>query len=277
MLFYGPIKDQVFWQANFYPKVYPNLVEYLVSSGRSIDGGLIDRIGAPLKGFEAAEYLLFAPLATQMSRAGLDTNTMTNPSVSWLLQGKFAQRRRQYLDAITRILSAQLQAAANEARDKNFPDKFAAAGQKSVNLLVNQLTVTLEMDLILPLQDSLSAIPAVRAHNNLRIGAFSGEFLPGMKAALEGLHRFYRGEGGSGLDDYAQTVNPNLNDRLEKQFEATALALDSLKTPLDTSGATEHPEFQNALDEAHKLEVLLKVDLTSALGVTIMFNAYDGD
>jgi uncharacterized protein len=288
MLCYGPIENQAFWQANFYRQTYPSLVEVVVRGSYPINQDLIERAGAPVKGFTTMEYFLFAPSAVQTASAEIDENSQTNLFTSWLLQGKTALRRRQYLYEIASDLDKQLQQASKKAQDPNFPAKFAAGGQDSINLLVNQLSVTLESDLTLPLEKSLvsrqkkelsndSTNSPPRTLSNQEEGALSGTTISGMKATLEGLDRFYHGTTGTGLNIYLQRVNPSLDDRIEGQFKATAAAMSLLDKPLDQLDVTQQPTVKQAFDETHKLEILFKVDLVSSLGMTIMFNAYDGD
>jgi predicted lipoprotein len=278
MLFYGPIENQTFWQENFYRRVHPQLLEYLIDSRMPIDSDAIERAGAQVKGFATAEYLLFGPVAPPQRPGGRVT---TNSVESWLLEGNTAARHRQYLCEVTRNLDQQLQAAAGQARDEKFLDDFASKGQTSVDLLVNELTVALETDLTLPLQNYVR-IPnwqqrVARDQANETEGDCSGTTFSEMKMSLAGLRRFYSGGGGTGLKDYLQHVNPGLADRLEAQFQATATALDALDNSTQSKMLAQRPALQNTLEQTHKLEILLKTDLTSALGVTIMFNAYDGD
>jgi predicted lipoprotein len=168
-----------------------------------------------------------------------------------------------------------MEAAAFQAQNTNFPDTFAAGGQNSVNLLVNQLIATLEINLSLPLNFLLSPAFANRAvHGQVHS---STDALMGMKATLDGLHRFYLGEVGPGLDDYVRNVNPGLSRRLEAQFQATISAWAALDQPLETMAVTEPARLKAAWEQTHKLETLLRVDLVSTMGVTIMFNSYDGD
>jgi len=271
MLAYGPVENQIFWQANFYTHPSPDAIERMIRSQQPIDQKFIERQGAMVKGFSTAEYLVLG----LTDKAGLDN--APDSADSRLLQGDTAARRRQYLCAITENLAKQLQAAARQAQAPDFPSRFASGGQASINLLVNELTVTLESGLTIPLQDSLKLSQAKNMpgkSGNITMG-YS---IPEMKALLQGLIRFYHaGEGRTGLNDYMLHVNPGLNNRLEAQFNTTSAALSAINKPLDTMVATQRPVVQTAFEETHRLELLLKVDLTSALGVTIMFNAYDGD
>ncbi len=269
MLAYGPVVDEVFWQANFYQMVHPGLTEYNITSGKPIDQHLIDRLGAAAKGFMTARYLLFAPVSTQTNKAGLDSMGGTNVFVSWLLQGRTAGRRREYLCAVTRDLSQHFQAVAQKAQAPGFVAGFAAGGQDSVNMLVNQIIAATETSLIMPLRLATSPLFTKRA-------GLTAEKLENMKALLGGLHRYYRGSG-AGLDEYLRRINPGLNDRVEAQFKSATAALAVLDKPMETMDAQHRPQAEKALDEIHKLELLLKVDVVSAMGVTIMFHGYDGD
>jgi predicted lipoprotein len=176
---------------------------------------------------------------------------------------------------IAEDLDRNLQKAASQAQDTNFPSAFAAGGQASANLLVNQLILTLELNLAFPLKLVLSpAFAKQTAHDGT---GGNTNVLSDMKAPLGGLHRFYLGAGGTGLADFVRDTNPGLADRLESQFETTTRAWGALDQPLETMALTQRAALENVDEQTRKLEVLLRVDLVSTLGVTIMFNSYDGD
>jgi predicted lipoprotein len=266
LTYYGPIGDQVFWKANFYQSTSPSIVEYLIGSDRLLDDNWVQRVGATGKGFSAIQYLLFGK-ATGRSE--------TNSFASWLLEGSNAPRRRLYLWLIAKDLDRNMQKTALKVQDTNFPNAFAAGGQASANLLVNQLILSLELNLAFPLKIVLS--PAFAKQNTGGRAVSNMEALSDMKTTVRGLHRFYVGEDGTGLGDFVREINPGLADRLELQFQATSQAWAALNQPLEMMILSQRATLEKADEQTRKLEMLLRVDLVSTMGVTIMFNSYDGD
>jgi predicted lipoprotein len=274
VLCYGPVKDKIFWLPNFYQPL-PGKIEFVLHNNIPLNEDQVERMGAALKGLYAMEYLLFSSKSSGTNTVP-DRGSSTLLPGTWLLTGDSNLRRRTYLYLMANNLNNHLKIAADTAQAEGFPEKFEAGGRDSVSLLVNQLTVTLETGLIIPLNNFTNQ-PASVLPQNYHNGAVSGTTIMGMKALLDGLHDFYDGENGFGLRDYVRSVNSGLNNRLEAQFKTTAAALSALKDPQDAMTGAQQGQWKQVLREAHKLEILCKVDLTSALGVTIMFNAYDGD
>jgi predicted lipoprotein len=105
----------------------------------------------------------------------------------------------------------------------------------------------------------------------------SGASLQGAIASLEGIQKFYRGAGGLGLADVLKPVNAPLAKRIDEQFDATLAGIKAIGVPLDQAAADKREAVQTACDKVKALEILFKVDLASALGVTISFISGDGD
>ncbi len=275
MLCYGPVEERSFWLPNFYQPL-PVKIEFVLHNDIPLNTNQVERMGAPLKGLYAMEYLLFSSDSTVTNTAapGNGSENALLPG-TWLLTGDSNLRRRTYLYLMANTLNNHLKIAVDAAQAEGFSEKFEAGGRDSVSLLVNQLAVTLETGLIIPL-NNYTNLTAISSKNYLNSVA-SGTRVLGMKTLLDGLHDFYNGGNGFGLKDYVRLVNSGLNDRLQAQFKATAAALAALNESPNLVTKEQQVQWKKALAEAHQLEILCKVDLTSALGVTIMFNAYDGD
>ena len=269
------MEDRTFWLSNFYQPL-PDSIEHVVNGNVPLNENQIERMGAPIKGLYAMECLLFSTKSSETNKTALYGNSHSLPPGTWLLKGDSSLRCRTYLSLMANNLNNHLKIAAMAAQAKDLPATFEAGGRDSVSLLVNQLTVTLEAGIIIPLNEHTNK-PSLMRVKSYKIGRASGTIVSGMKVLLVALHNFYDGETGFGLKDYVCRVNPGLNDRLEAQFKATAAALSVLKEPPNALVGVQQEEWAEALTEARKLEILCKVDLTSALGVTIMFSAYDGD
>ena len=66
-------------------------------------------------------------------------------------------------------------------------------------------------------------------------------------------------------------------DRIEAQFQSALKAVDGIGAPLEKALLKDPAAVSRAYDECKKLEIALKVELVSALGVTLTFNSTDGD
>jgi uncharacterized protein len=270
----GPIAERD-WTSTFnYWKVLPDRIQGLLhSSSNTVDQAFLDNLGCETKGLFAIESLLF------QQAAPASTNQSVPPLLAALV-GQNRERTRSYLLALGRELASQ---ASGIAHDWNTLDasgahaKLVKGGQQSVNLLVNQLAACIEdvsenhlhFVLVLPNPISRQLYRVERSR--------SGSSLEGVLATLEGAQRIFQGGGGLGLRDAVKQVNPALDQRIADQFDATIGCVRALGAPLEQVVLKNRPALENAYEKARALEVLIKVDVVSALGVTLTFSSSDGD
>src|SRR5207253_2793040 len=121
------------------------------------------------------------------------------PPALELLSGTNSQRRTAFLRVLAREVEAKAsQLAADWAApgEQGAQAKFVAAGQESVNLLVNQLAGAIEFEAERHLHFVL-VLPSPLARQLYRIERVrSGGSLAGVFAGLEGLQKMYRGADG---------------------------------------------------------------------------------
>lgn len=267
----GPIAERD-WSSTFdYWKILPDRIQgVLHSSSNTVDQAFLDNLGCETKGLFAIECLVFQPAST---------NQYVPPLLS-ALTGQNRERTRSYLLALGREVANQ---ATTIAHDWNVLDasgaqaKFVKGGQQSVNLVVNQLAACIEdvsgnhlhFVLVLPNPISRQLYRVERTR--------SGTSLDGVVATLEGAQRLFEGGGGMGLRDAIKQVNPGLEKRIAEQFDATIGCVRALGAPLEQVVVKNRPALENAYEKARALEVLIKVDVVSALGVTLTFSSNDGD
>jgi uncharacterized protein len=270
----GPIADRE-WTSTFnYWKVLPDRIQgVLFSSSNSVDQTFLDNLGCETKGLFAIEYLLFQ----QPAPASTNQNV---PPILAELAGQNRERTRSYLLALGRELASQATCIAddwNTLDASGAQTKFVKGGQQSVNLVVNQLAACLEdvsenhlhFVLVLPNPISRQLYRVERSR--------SGTSLEGVIATLEGAQQLFRGGGGLGLRDAVKQVNPALAKRIADQFETTMSSVRALGAPLEQVVVNNRPALEKAYEKARTLEVLIKVDVVSALGVTLTFSSNDGD
>jgi hypothetical protein len=259
--FGGVMMDSAFWGTIFYHPISPEKLEETIRGNLNINQDLIELAGARSKGSYAMEYLLFGSVA--------DSNTNSNSASSdkMLERGTGGERRRLLFRELARNMESHLQEATNESA--GFSTRFAEGKNESINLLMENIVSCVETKVVMPLADSLSA--------NEKGGLPGGTSLEALKATLEGVHFLYTGGNGPGLDDQVKRINLDLAKRLEIQFSAAKTALDLIDIPLDQAVVSRRAGVEKAVAECKNLEHLFKVDLTSALGVSVTFNSIDND
>lgn len=268
----GPVADRNFGSAFYYWQIVPQKIESPLDSSNAIDSSLLDELGSNAKGLFALEYLLYTPKNTQPD--GKSSTPLE------LISGDTGKRRREFIVLLAHDLDAKASQLAKDwtaLGDKEASSKFAESGQESVNLMVNQMAMALED----ATEHRLRFALALRSPIAPQIGRIesgrSGSSLQSLIATLQGARELYRGGEGLGLDDALKRINPTLEKRVEEQFDATIAAIKNVNLPLEQAVITNRPPVQTALEKTRALEVLVKVDVLSALGVTLTFSSVDGD
>ena len=270
----GPIIKREYAAAFYYSKVTPGVIEGEISSSNKLDEAYMAALGGNAKGLFALEYLLFG-------HTGFPSAPELNADrAKELLIAPASLRRREFLLALTREVvfkAAQLASDWSATGEQDAGPKFAAGGQASINTVVNQLAHAIE-DFNQSRLNFALFLPKPLNTQIYRIEASpSGASLQGAVASMEGMQTFYRGENGQGLRDVLKQVNAPLAKKIDDQFDATLAAIKAIGEPLDKAVFDKRDAVQNACDKVKALEILFKVDLASALGVTITFISGDGD
>lgn len=271
----GPIADREYLATFYYSKVLPYRIEDVLNSSGPLDAAYLAELGAAAKGLFALEYLLFE---SRTESSAKDTPPpVPNPKDFF---GTNVQRRCQFLLAIANDVQKKAdQVAADWAGTNRLAAAgvFATGGPATLSLLVNALARNLESiaEERLNLALQLPA-PVMRQLHRIE-GAHSSTSVPQLLGMLRGVHKIYRGGEGLGLDDSLRELNPALVGKVESQFQTAIAALEAIDAPLEVA-VTDRKEFvQRAYEAVRDLEMLFKVDVASALGVTIIFKSDDGD
>jgi predicted lipoprotein len=279
---FGPVKDRAFWSAMSFKPVYPKSIEKIINGTQPITEDYLAEQGAAAKGIYTLEYLLFDLPQGQAAWVGEDgkpTKT-SSPRLSQksLLEGEQAARRRAYVRALAQELATQAKAAKAIIDAPDFVANYVKSGQDSVNLAVNGLLDEMESGVVNVIRLYVDQF----ANRSLRYeqieGYAGGLSVRVVEEELAGLEKLYRGADGVGLDDYVKHVNPGLNERLEKRFAAGKAAIKLFRdAPVDVSLVKNYAAMERAHDELHELEIQIKLDVVSSLGVTLLFSSTDGD
>lgn len=251
----GPVVDGGYGPAFYFCPIRPASIERAVGGVEPLSETRVEELGAAAKGLCAVEYLLFRP--------GGDDD---------VLAALGGERRRVYLRLITRELAAKAGRLAGEWREPMGAAavRFTQGGQESLNRLVNQLAWSLEA-----FNEGRLRPLALGESGEETMGTASGLTKRLLPAGLEGIRRVYAGGAGIGVDDWLRHLGSPAAERMHAQLREALAGVVRLDRPEEGDAAVERARAAYA--DCHALELLIKVDVASALGVTLMFSPVDGD
>lgn len=247
-------------RARFWPVREAALTERLRDSAPPSEAA-VEQLGVDLRGMYALEWLLF---------------TQTTPSVHEA--GDAGARARALAVAFAHNAQGYVERARTELGDGSaLANTLGERAQDTVSQLVNQMVGTVET----LASDRLAIVLEMHAHQNLRAsevqGAPSGVSTALVLAQLTATEALYVGHDGDGLAALVRPVAPTIDERVRMRFTAARQALEVLKAPLETAVTADRAQVLVAFRALKELELTLKVDLASALGVTLTFTGGDGD
>ncbi|MFN8323520.1 MAG: imelysin family protein [Chitinophagales bacterium] len=225
------------------------------------------------KGFPAIDYLLFSRNSTE--------------TVSLFTTDANASKRIQYLDNLTSEVETVAVSSAN-AWSNYLPQFITASGTdvgSSVGMLVNDISFQVERCRRDRVGNSLGYIGFVSSGNtdpHLLEGCYVNYSKELLLANLRELKNLYEGGAGSGFDDYLVYLNADYNGQplapaISAQFDLVILKAQNVPVDFLTALNTHKPEMESLFLELKKLTVMLKVDMSSQLGVIINYSDNDGD
>ena len=240
-------------------------VDRVLRADRRIDEGYIQELGANAVGLSALEVLLFDPRLDDRGRAAA-------------FSGERGARQRAYAQALARELAKRTrEIEAAWQGPAGYAATFGSDGQQGLNLLINDMLAALEIGA----QGRLQTVIDHRADPQLRTdvveGGLSGTSQQGVLALLQGVRAAFVGGDGTGVDDYLGRVNAATAHRVDAQFRKALLAVQAIDVPLELAATSREQALADARDACRALEILLKVEVVSTLGVTITFKSTDGD
>ncbi|HLP18942.1 MAG TPA: imelysin family protein [Chitinophagales bacterium] len=226
------------------------------------------------KGFPALDYLLYSKTAAEVvALFATDVN---------------AAKRKQYLADIVSELNTKA-AAASAGWSGDYLNTFIQASGtdvgSSTGMLVNDLSMELERNRRERVGNSLGYVGIVSG------GAISPYSLEAFYAAyskellienLQQMKILYQGGTGTGFDDYLNQIGADYNGtplatEITNQFDKTILAAQNIPVDFATALTTNKPQMETLFLEIKRLVVLVKVDMSSNLGVVINYADNDGD
>ena len=228
----------------------------------------------------AIEYLLFDAAADDARVLAL------------FQDGSKGVRRRQYLQALTHNLQRKTEEllAIWTADGQDFAAAFARSDgeglqpQGSIALLTNEMIRSIEsilqFRLSKPLGFSGQGVQPDRVEARL-----SRCSLPLLRTNIEVFALAFSGGHGEalGLDDYVDYLDRPYGDeallsaRIKAQTAAVLATIDSFDKSLYETIAEDPTPVRQLFAQVRQLLVLVKVNMANVLGVTVTFNALDGD
>jgi len=221
------------------------------------------------KGLPALDYLLFG---TGADNAAILAQFTTDSK---------AANRKTYLAALSAELKTNattVLAAWNGSYKTTFLNATGTDVSSSTGQLVNQLIYDYEI-----LKNYEIGIPAGTQSMGTtfpeKVQAYYSKIsLQLTELHLSAIQNLYNGATGLGLDDYLISANNTaLNTRIQTQFGAATTKLQALTDPLSANIISNPTAVTASYTELQKLTVMLKTDMTQALGIAITFGDNDGD
>jgi uncharacterized protein len=261
----GPIVEtNAFLRSAFWPPRLDALRE-IVEGSDPLDAKFVAELGVDVKGVFALEHLLFQG---------------PQPDAPAWLDGEHRERAHAFAKVLAAEALGYAEKAAKQMGDgKAFAKRFAEGGQANLNLLVNQMIGTLETTAA----RRLDHVVATHANGTLRMkdvqGAPSGLSAEIPRTWIATTQRVYAGSdpGSPGLSALVAAAAPRIDEQLRQTFAAASAAMQKLSEPLERYVERDPDAISAAVRAVKAVELALRVDLVSALGVTLTFTASDGD
>lgn len=264
----GPVVEtNALNRASFWPP-HAARVQALLHDPGPADADAIEALGSDGKGLFVVEAMLFA---------GGDHPTPESVTADW--SGPGGGPRALWTRVLAHDVARYARAVSGRATTGGdaFARAYAAAGQISVNRLVNQMVENVEgvstnrLGLVLGLADSR----LLRAREVE--GWPSGTSHELAAVLVTATRQLYVGGGGGGLGALVGAASPAQDARVRAAFEAAVADVGALGAPLERVVSQRRPALEKAARALKDLELALKVDMANALGVTLTFTAGDGD
>lgn len=275
---FGPA-DQVLLRnySNIYPADVALLRSYVSSGSYDLEALTNNKV----QGFPALDYLL--------NGVGANDTEIVNVYTS----GADAAKWKKYLGDVVNTMSTKTNKVVADWKGsyrQQFINSDGTGAGSSLSLMVNEYIMNFERFL----RSGKFGIPA---------GVMSGTPAPEKvealyskdlgitlaKTALEASRNFYLGKAfnagasGPGLYSYLQALGKNnaniatLAGSIESQFDAIEAKMNTLGNSIYAAIANNRNDVLAVYDELQKQVRLLKVDMASAIGITISYTDNDGD
>ena len=243
-----------------------------IEGNETLDAAFIASKGSSSKGLSALEYLLFSSEENQEV-----VNSFTS-EINF-------ERKLDYLVALSINLKTKSQDLLSIWQDEK--TSFISSIENGITGSQNQLTnamINLIEEIIIsklgnPLGDktggiiNIDALEATRSKTSIII---IQEHLNALKKCYTG--QLLENDINWGFDNYLSLIEKNdLNASIIAAFAACQTKIDVITTPLVLELETTPENVTNLQDAFRDLLVLIKIDLSNAIGATVTLSDNDGD
>lgn len=261
----GPlVESNAFLRARFWP-VRKSSFHDLLLGDAPIDPAHVAQLGVDLKGLFALERLFWERVPRE--GGGEVFLFELRPERARVLASSLAKDAQRRSDEASALLGD----------GKKFVERFAGGRQESVALLVNQLVESSEAIVT----DRFERVLGLHRNDRLRPGELLGDFSRSTTkltlSALHGLSSVYLGAREDGLCSLVQQTAPAIDAHVRSALSQALKETAALGAPLAELVVHDAPKIERARERVKALELALKVELPSALGVTLSIAAGDGD
>lgn len=267
-LAFGPIAEQMqTGPLDFWP-VRPDTIEGAIESAAdasAVTRAFIDGKGTSAKGMPALEYLLFAD------------DALTDA------------RRCAYAEALAADIAARA-AALHTAWSPGFADSLARAGdgsevyassQLGLDAVVNGSIEALAVMVKAKFDTPLGNLTGAAVDPALLESIYAARSVRDVQRNLDGVWAVYHGADpqapAEGVSALVQAIDPALDERVRMQHARAVDVIAAIPEPIADALTTDRGAVQLARDELDTLRRMLKLDVASALGVTLSLSDNDGD
>lgn len=251
-------------RASFWP-ARANTVEQLLAETPTVDAAYVKRLGVDLKGIYGLECFLFpahqheAAMLAQVADVG-------RPRRGQLMEGMAAE-----------IVNLADVVRDNLGSGKELAENFASGGQAQLNQLVSEMIGTLDAVRMKRLESVLAASKAGMLKVADVEGAAGGVSHVLVMREVNTVSRLYSGPANGGVGTLVRAAAPAIDQALTERFAAALSAVRELNAPIEELASTASAKVERARDAIKAVDVALKVDVASALGLTLAFQAGDAD
>lgn len=267
----GRVKDRYIhnridkWETN------TSFLEENLASTDTLNVDFVINSGSTSKGLPAIEYLLFP------------TNDLIS-SQSFFEDSNIGNRRLFYLESLVKqlVVTSKELLSFWEGDLISFPQNTDNSLQGSLNQLVNQ-----QVSLVEEVLNSKLGNPLGKSNGGLGQPLqvecpYARVSLDAIRQNIEAVHNSLTDSSGRniyGLLDFLEAgyKDQSLSEALESQFTKVYTELDLLDQSLYILSESNTDQVEQLYLEVRELLILVKVDLTSALGISVTFNDNDGD
>ncbi len=270
-LHFGPIKFYMRqYRFYFWPQARGKVLDATAAFIAAGDARPLAESNVAVQGFLAAEALLFHERflgsSAMQKRPLCSMLKAVSKNLAAMAAGTLAEWRAG--DA------AYAHYMQHPSSDNPFYESHSAATLDLFQSLYNALQFSFDIRLRPVVGDSIAAARPVLAESR-----YSARSTRNLIAVLGALQDLYGGDDRAGLGSLTAITDPELHALMQKAFRATLATARALEAPIEDAAvdAQKRPQTEKLGRQVQALKQIARERLSKALGLTVGFNALDGD